>query len=41
MGRRAGAGMLVGVLTGTSDLDHLSDLADHVVNSIADIEKLL
>ena len=41
MGRSAGAGMLVGVLTGTSAVDHLSDLADHVVNSIADIEALL
>lgn len=41
MGRRAGAGMLVGVLTGTSAVGHLSDLADHVVNSIADIEALL
>jgi phosphoglycolate phosphatase len=41
MGRGAGAGMVVGVLTGTSSGDHLSDLADHVVNSIADIEALL
>ncbi len=41
MGRRAGAGMLVGVLTGTSAAEHLSDLADHIVNSIADIEALL
>ena len=41
MGRNAGAGMLVGVLTGTSAAEHLSSLADHVVHSIADIEALL
>jgi phosphoglycolate phosphatase len=41
MGRSAGAGMLVGVLTGTSSHEHLRGLADHVVDSIADIEALL
>lgn len=41
MGRRAGAGMCVGVLTGTSAPEHFTDLADHVVDSIADIEGLL
>jgi phosphoglycolate phosphatase len=41
MGRSAGAGMLVGVLTGTSAADHLSGLADHVVDSIADIKALI
>jgi phosphoglycolate phosphatase len=41
MGLSAGAGMVVGVLTGTSAAAHLSGLADHVVDSIADIEALL
>ncbi|VAW16015.1 Hydrolase, haloacid dehalogenase-like family [hydrothermal vent metagenome] len=41
MGHRAGAGLCVGVLSGTSTCDHLTGLADHVVDSIADIEGLL
>lgn len=41
MGRRAGAGLCVGVLTGNSGPEQLSGLADHVVDSIADIEGLL
>ncbi|MBT6094630.1 MAG: HAD family hydrolase [Rhodospirillaceae bacterium] len=41
MGRNAGAGMLVGVLTGTSGREHLSDLADHIVDSITELEHLL
>ena len=41
MGRRAGAGLCVGVLTGTGTYDDLAGLADHVIDSIADIEALL
>lgn len=41
MGRRAGAGLKVGVLTGTSDHDDLVGDADHVLASIADLEALL
>ena len=41
MGRAAGAGICVGVLSGTSALEHLSDLADHVIDSIVDIKGLL
>jgi len=39
--RRASTGVLVGVLTGTSERKHLSDLADHVVDSIAELEGLV
>ncbi len=39
--RAAGAGVCVGVLSGTSAFEHLSDLADHVIDSIVDIEALL
>lgn len=41
MGRRAGAGLLVGVLTGTSAREHLAPHADHVIGSIAELEALL
>ena len=41
MGRRAGAGLKVGVLTGTSEHADLAADADHVLDSIADLEALL
>lgn len=41
MGRRAGAGLVVGVLTGTSSHAELAADADHVLDSIAEIEALL
>lgn len=41
MGRRAGAGLLVGVLTGTSAREDLAPLAHHVIGSIAELEALL
>lgn len=41
MGRAAGAGLLVGVLTGTSARDDLTPLADAVIESIADLPTLL
>jgi phosphoglycolate phosphatase len=41
MGRAAGAGLVVGVLTGTSDHGDLAPLADHVLGSIAELEALL
>ena len=41
MGRAAGAGLVVGVLTGTSDHGDLIGLADHVLESILDLEALL
>jgi phosphoglycolate phosphatase len=41
MGRRAGTGLVVGVLTGTSDRGELAPFADHVLDSIAGLEALL
>ena len=41
MGRAAGAGLCVGVLSGTSDTAELSPFADHVIGSICDIDSLL
>ncbi len=41
MARAAGAGLAVGVLTGTSAAADLAPFADHVVDSIADIDGLL
>ncbi|RED49814.1 HAD family hydrolase [Aestuariispira insulae] len=41
MGRSAGAGMVVGVLTGTSLVEDLAPHADHVLASIADLPQLL
>ena len=41
MGHRAGAGLLVGVLTGTGGHDDLAAHAHHVLDSIAGLEALL
>jgi len=41
MGRSAGAGLLVGVLTGTGDRDDLASHAHHVLDSIVELEALL
>ena len=41
MGRRAGAALLVGVLTGTSAREELVQHADQVLESIAQLEELL
>ncbi|GAB4370115.1 MAG: HAD family hydrolase [Kiloniellaceae bacterium] len=41
MGRQAGAGLLVAVLTGTGGRDDLARHAHHVLDSIADLEALL
>ena len=41
MGRRAGVGLVIGVLTGNSTAEDLAGLADHVLDSIADIESVL
>ena len=41
MGRRAGAGLLVGVLTGASAREDLAVLAHHVIDSIVELEALL
>lgn len=41
MGRSAGAGLLVGVLTGTGGRDDLAPHAHHVLESIAELEALL
>lgn len=41
MGRRAGVGCVIGVLTGNSTREDLSILADHVLESIADLESVL
>jgi len=41
MGRNAGVGMVVGVLTGTSGAADLTPAADHVLASIGDLEALL
>lgn len=41
MGRRAGAGLVVGVLTGTGEHADLSAHADHVLASIVALEDLL
>jgi phosphoglycolate phosphatase len=41
MGRSAGAGLLVGVLTGTSARDDLAAHAHHVIDSIVELEALL
>lgn len=35
MGRKAGAGLHIGVLTGSSGYDDLAPLADHVIDSVA------
>lgn len=41
MGRAAGAGLLLGVLSGTSGRAELAPLADHLLDSIADLESLI
>ena len=41
MGRSAGAGLVVGVLTGTGEHADLSAHADHVLESIVELEDLL
>ncbi|MEP0708762.1 HAD family hydrolase [Parvibaculum sp.] len=41
MGRSAGAGLLVGVLTGASERDDLAPLADHVIENIEMLPALL
>ena len=41
MGRRGGAGLLVGVLTGTGERAELAAHADHVLDGIQDLEALL
>lgn len=41
MGRAGGAGLLVGVLTGTGGRDDLASHAHHVLDSIAELEALL
>jgi phosphoglycolate phosphatase len=41
MGRAAGAGLVVGVLTGTSEHGDLAPLADRVLESIVALEALL
>lgn len=41
MGRAAGAGLLVGVLSGTSNSAELEPLADHLLDSVADLEALI
>lgn len=41
MGRAAGAGLVVGVLTGTGSEAELTPLADAVIGSIAELEELL
>ena len=41
MGRRAGAGLVIGVLTGTSTRDELQPLADRVLEDVTELEALL
>jgi len=41
MGRAVGAGLVVAVLTGTGERADLEGLADHVLDSIADLEGIL
>ncbi len=41
MGRRAGAGLAIGVLTGTSNHDQLCEDADYVLSSVAEIFDIL
>ncbi|HMQ58093.1 MAG TPA: HAD family hydrolase [Rhizobiaceae bacterium] len=41
MGRAAGAGLVVGVLSGTGTRETLTPLADHVISSIADLPTIL
>ncbi|MDO8484175.1 MAG: HAD family hydrolase [Candidatus Limnocylindrales bacterium] len=38
MGRRAGAGLVIGVLSGVGDAEHLGPAADLVLRSVADLQ---
>jgi phosphoglycolate phosphatase len=38
MGRRAGAGLVIGALSGVGDAEHLSPAADLVLRSVADLQ---
>ena len=38
MGRRAGAGRVIGVLSGVGDAEHLGPAADFVLQSVADLQ---
>lgn len=40
MGRNAGVGLCIGVLTGTSTRDELTEIADHVFDNIGDLPDL-
>ena len=41
MGRNAGAGMTIGVLTGTGTRDTLGPLSDYCLNDITEIETII
>jgi len=41
MGRNAGAGHVIGVLTGTGGHEHLAPLADRVIDSIRDLSAIV
>ena len=41
MGRAAGAGLLIGVLTGASGAEDLRPHADHVFSSVAELPEFL
>ncbi len=41
MGRAAGAGLLIGVRSGTGDPADLATAAHHVLDSVAELENLL
>jgi phosphoglycolate phosphatase len=41
MGRRAGCGLVVGVLTGGAPASLLRPLADHIVGSVMELEALI
>jgi len=41
MGRNAGAGQVIGVLTGTGGREHLTPLADRVIDSIRDLPAIV
>ncbi|MFT5111357.1 MAG: phosphoglycolate phosphatase [Parasphingorhabdus sp.] len=41
MGRAAGVGLVVGVLSGAHDRAHLEPLADHILNDISELQSIL
>lgn len=41
MGRKAGAGLCIGVIGGTSPAEHLAPLADHVIERLGDLVPLV